>query len=586
MSIYSLPLLKSKRRFRSRMVRDHFVSEYSQEFLHECYIGNAPCTVALHRKGAIFVTRYLSFVAAVVIIFCSWTFLVQAGAANKPKLILLVVIDQFRYDYLLHFNDQYTGGLNRLLIQGAVFENANLEHYPAVTAIGHATVLTGATPALSGIMGNDWYDRESHKRVTSISDETEKVLGGSGSGASPRRLLVSTIGDELKMVHPESTHVIGISLKDRSAILPGGHMANAAYWYDTKTGNFVSSTYYFPELPAWVKAFDASRPSDKFAGSGWLISEAPSRSKRLPAAPGPELYSAIFGSPYGNELLEAFAEKAIAAENLGQHDSTDLLSVSFSSNDVVGHSFGPDSPEVRDISIRIDRLLEKLFAYLDQRIGMQNVIVVLTSDHGVSPLPENLTKWNMPGGRMTTADLFGPIKSALDAKFGKGEWILDTAGTSPYLNLDLIREKGLDEAEVRRVAAKAAAAVPHVLRVYTGDQLQLGAVPNDPISTRVIRSFNSKRSGDLEILLEPYWIRSAEGTTHGTPYSYDTHVPLVFMGPWVRPGHYFQNVALNDIAPTLATILGVETPNGSAGKVLYDIIQQRVDGETPARRQP
>jgi arylsulfatase A-like enzyme len=281
----------------------------------------------------------------------------------------------------------------------------------------------------------------------------------------------------------------------------------------------------------------------------------------------------VFGSPAGNELLEAFVEQAIEAERLGRHDTTDLLTVSFSSNDVVGHSFGPDAPEVRDISIRTDRLLAKLFDYLDRLIGLQNVLVMLTADHGVSPLPEKLAERKMPGGRMTGADLFDPMRAALEAKFGKGEWILDTAGTSPYLNLDLIRAKGVDEAEVRRTAAKAVATEPHVLRVYTRDQLLLGQVPHDPISDRVIRSFNAKRSGDLEILLEPYWIRSAHGTTHGTPYSYDSHIPLIFMGPQIRPGHYFQNVALNDAAPTLATILGVETPSGSVGRVLYEIIR-------------
>jgi len=394
---------------------------------------------------------------------------------------------------------------------------------------------------------------------------------------------VSTIGDELKMLHPESTHVIGLSLKDRSAILPVGHMADAAYWYDTKTGNFVSSTYYFPDLPAWVKSFDDSQPSDTFAGAEWTVSGAPSRNKRLPATPGPELYSAIFDSPFGNELLEAFAEKTIAAEKLGQHGATDVLSVSFSSNDAVGHALGPNSPEVQDISIRTDGVIGKLFAYLDQHIGMQNILVVLTSDHGVSPLPEDLARWRMPGGRMTTTDLFGPVKSALDARFGKGEWILDTAGTSPYLNLDLIREKGLGEPDVRRAAAQAAAAVPHVLRVYTRDQLQLGAVPNDPVSNRVVRSFNFKRSGDLEILLEPYWIRSAAGTTHGTPYSYDTHIPLIFMGRWITPGHYRKNVALNDLAPTLASILGIETPSGSVGRVLNEIIRHPVEDEPASR---
>lgn len=239
----------------------------------------------------------------------------------------------------------------------------------------------------------------------------------------------------------------------------------------------------------------------------------------------------------------------------------------------MGHAFGPNSPEVQDISIRTDRVLAKLFTYLNQHIGMQKVLVVFTSDHGVSPLPEDLARWKMPGGRMSTADLFGPVKAALDSKFGSGDWILDTAGTSPYLNLDLIREKRLDESEVRRVAAQAAAGVPHVLRVYTRDQLQNGAVPHDVISNRVIRSFNSQRSGDLEILLEPYWIRSAEGTTHGTPYSYDTHIPLIFMGPGIRPRHFRQNVALNDVAPTLAAILAIETPSGSVGRVLNEIIQ-------------
>lgn len=513
----------------------------------------------------------------VTLIVCSCLGLAHASA-KQPKLVVLLAIDQFRYDYLIRFRDEYNGGLNQLLTQGAVFENANLGHYPSVTATGHATMLTGATPALSGIVGNDWYDREEHKRVFSISDDAVKPLGASGAGASPKRLLVSTIGDELKMAHPGSSHVIGISLKDRSAILTAGHMADGAYWYDTKSGNFISSTYYFPDLPEWVKSFDESHPSGKYAGAEWTITGGVSKARRLPTRPGPDLYGEIFNSPFGNELLEDFAEKAIAAEKLGQHDATDLLSISFSSNDDVGHAFGPDSPEVRDISIKTDRILQKLFALLDQRIGMQNVLVVLTADHGVSPLPENLTRWKMPGGRMSSAELFGPINAALKAKFGQGEWILDTAGSSPYLNLDLIRSKALDAAEVRRIAAQAAAAVPHVLRVYTRDQLERGEVPNDPISNKVARSFNLERSGDLEIVLEPYWIRSAKGTTHGTPYSYDTHIPLILMGSCIRQGHYSKDVELNDLAPTLATILAIEVPSGSVGRALSEII--KAPGET------
>jgi hypothetical protein len=431
-------------------------------------------------------------------------------------------------------------------------------------------------------MGNDWYDREAQKRVLSITDDTVKLIGGSGSGASPRRLLVSTIGDQLKIAHPGASHVVGISLKDRSAILPAGHMADGAYWYDTKNGNFVSTTYYFPDLPQWVKSFNERRPADKFVGAEWSIAWAPAKSSHLPTTAGPNLYNAIFDSPFGNELLEDFAEAAIAGEKLGEHGSTDLLSVSFSSNDAVGHTFGPDSPEVKDISIKTDQVLGKLFSYINRQVGIQNVLVILTADHGVAPLPEDLGKWKMPGGRMSSADLFDPIKSALEAKFGKGEWILYTAGTSPYLNLDLIRSKGLDEVEVRRVAARAAAAVPHVARVYTRDQLLNGEVQHDPVSNRVARSFNSERSGDLEILLEPYWIRTAEGTTHGTPYSYDTHIPLIFLGPWVRPGRYPENVTLNDLAPTLATILQIQMPSGSVGRVLGEIIQASA-GQGPAQ---
>jgi predicted AlkP superfamily pyrophosphatase or phosphodiesterase len=509
----------------------------------------------------------------VLVLIYAWAAWAQTQPRQQPKLVLLVVIDQFRYDYLTRFRDQYSGGFDKLLTSGAVFENANLDHYPTVTAIGHATTLSGATPALSGIIGNDWYDREEQKRVLSTSDDTVKLIGETGSGASPRRLLVSTIGDQLKIAHPGTSHVMGISLKDRSAILPVGHMADGAFWYDTKNGTFISSTYYFAELPEWVKSFNSRHPSDNFAGAEWAIAGPPMKSNHLPSAAGPGLYNAIFESPFGNELLESLAEAAIAGERLGEHDSTDLLSVSFSSNDAVGHAFGPDSAEVHDISIRTDQVLGKLFSYLDRRIGMRNVLVILTADHGVAPVPEDLAKWKMPGGRMSSADLFDPIKSALEAKFGKGPWILYTAGTSPYLNLDLIRAKGLDAAEVRRVAAKAAAAVPHVAHVYTRDELESGEVQHDPISNKVARSFNSERSGDLEILLEPYWIRGAEGTTHGTPYAYDTHIPLIFMGPGIKPGNYPENVTLNDLAPTLATTLRIQTPSGSVGRVLGEIIR-------------
>lgn len=498
----------------------------------------------------------------------------QEPARKDLRLVLLIAVDQFRYDYLVRFRNEYKGGLDRLLRNGANFVNANLEHYPTVTAIGHSTMLTGATPKISGIVGNDWYDRDLGKSVTSVSDDSTQLLGSSaGPGASPRRLLVSTVGDQMKRAHRDHPKVIGISLKDRSSILPSGHMADAAYWYDTKTGDFVSSTYYFRSLPDWVQAFNRGRSVDRYAGTEWQFDKAsPAGLFKMPAEPGAKLSAAVYSSPFGNELLEQFAEETVRQEKLGQRGSTDLLTLSFSSNDAVGHSYGPDSPRVHDMCVQTDRELGKLFEFLDRSIGMQHIFVVLTADHGVMPLAEQLQQERMPGGRMSSAALFDPMRQALAARFGAGEWLSSTAGTSPYLNQALIAEKKLDAGEVERVAASAIANVPHVSRVYTRQQLVLGEVSGDKVSERVVRSFNARRSGDLEVLLDPYWIRSATGTTHGTPYSYDSHIPMIFMGPGVKAGRYVRPAALNDVAPSLATLLDIETPSGSVGRPLHEMM--------------
>jgi predicted AlkP superfamily pyrophosphatase or phosphodiesterase len=499
--------------------------------------------------------------------------------APSIRLVLLVAVDQCRYDYLTRFRDEFSGGLARLLTSGAVFTNAYLDHYPTVTAIGHATMLSGATPAISGIIGNDWYDRAQGRNVTSVSDPGTALVGGTGEGSSPRRLLASTVGDELKSASraaegsPNRPKVFGLSLKDRSAVLPAGHMADGAYWYDRGTGAFVTSTFYRPDLPAWVAGFNAKKLADASAGKTWTFLDASSGpGHAMPATAGAPLYGAVYGSPYGNGLLAAFAETAIEAERLGQRGVTDILSVSFSSNDAVGHAYGPDSPEVRDMTVRTDRLLQTFFARVDALVGMAHTLVVLTADHGVAPLPELQQARRLPGGRLKGEELFTPIEDALRARFGEGKWILSTAGTSPYFNHPLIAEKKLDPAEVRRVAAVAAQSAPHVARVYTREQLLSGEVAPDTIGRRILRGYNLTRSGDLEIVLEPYWMRVASGTTHGTPYAYDTHVPLVFMGPGIRPGRYDATVALNDLAPTVATLLAIETPSGSQGRVLNEIL--------------
>lgn len=488
-----------------------------------------------------------------------------SAAPKKPKLVVAIVIDQFRYDYLTRYRADYHGGFDLLLTKGAVFTNARYQHFPTVTGIGHSIFLSGAMPALSGIVANSWYDREAGQQVTCVSDPQTTLVGGSGAGSSPRRMLVDTVGDELKIADDSQSRVIGISLKDRAAILPAGHMANAAYWFDPKSGNFVSSTYYFAEAPAWVKEANAERAADRYAGQTWMGHQMPQ--------PGP-LYSAIEATPYGNELVEAFAERALAGEQLGGRDVTDLLTVSFSSNDYVGHAYGPDSPEARAISEATDKLLGKFFGALDRAVGLGNVLVVLTADHGVAPVPEVNTARHMPGGRMPEGIVAKTVQEALTGKYGKFDWITATLESVVYLNHELIAVRKLDLAEVERTAAEALREVPHIFRVYTGAQLASGQALEDPLGRMAMNGYNPRRGADLEVLTDPYWIFGGAGTTHGLPFGYDTHVPVIFLGPGIRAGEYDNNVAPNDIAPTLATILRVETPSGSFGRVLVEMFAQ------------
>jgi predicted AlkP superfamily pyrophosphatase or phosphodiesterase len=497
-------------------------------------------------------------------------------ARKQPKLVLAVVIDQFRYDYLIRFRKDYNAGFTRVLEHGAVFTDAHHIHFPTVTAVGHSTFMSGATPSISGIVGNEWYDRETGRSVTSVSDDNVQLVGGPGgkAGASPHRMLVSTLGDEMKMDGREPK-VIGISIKDRSAILPAGHMADAAYWFDSESKSWVTSTYYMKELPEWVRQINAAGPQSKYAGAKWMPIDA----KDDKAEPfcvmggGSPQCGPIEATPWGNELIEAFAEKAIAVENMGKHSGTDILTVSFSSNDYVGHAKGPDSPEVRDISIRTDRLLGKLLDYVDAQVGAGNTLFVMTADHGVAPLPEINQARRMPGGRLSERQLFETVSAALTQRFGEGKWIVGASGPIPYLNQDLIRDKKLDEAEVERFAAEVMRAQPHVFRVYTREQLLSGQVLEDYVSRAVRNGFYRQRSGDLFFIPEAYYMFAAHGSTHGTPFNYDTHVPVIFMGPGVKPGEYHSAIAVNDIAPTLSAMLGVEEPSGSVGRVLSEIFE-------------
>ena len=499
-------------------------------------------------------------------LLCALAAVCLAGAApKKPKLVLAIVVDQFRYDYLTRFRSEYHGGLARLLTKGAVFTNANYIHVPAITAVGHSTFLTGATPSISGIVGNDWYDRDEGVRVSSVSDAKTQLLGASGTGSSPNRLLVSTVGDELKMAGGGKSRVIGVSLKDRAAILPSGHMADGAYWFDPKTGNFVSSSYYFKDLPAWVKEFNAPRPADQYRGVTWLGHKMPEDNAKL--------FTALEATPFGNELIEAFTERALGAEQLGTREFTDVLTVSFSSNDYVGHSYGPDSPEVHEMALATDRLLEKLFLAADRQVGADNYLVVFTADHGVAPVPEVNAARKMPGGRIDPASIKAAVQGALVKKYGAGDWVAGAFDLAVYLNQGLVAQLKLDLGEVEREAARAIQALPHVSRVYTLQETMQGGGVKDTVSQKVANGFHARRGPDVELIPDPYWmVGTGKGTGHASPYSYDTHVPVIFLGAGIRAGQYHGPIAVNDIAPTLATMLEIETPSGSVGRVLTEIL--------------
>jgi predicted AlkP superfamily pyrophosphatase or phosphodiesterase len=499
-------------------------------------------------------------------------------SAKKPKLVLAIVVDQFRYDYLLRFRADYHSGLARLLSDGAVFADARYMHYPTVTAIGHSTFLSGATPSLSGIIGNAWFDRDAKEQVTSVNDKSTTLLGGppGAEGSSPHRLLVSTVGDELKM-SGQLSHVIGISMKDRSAILPAGHMADAAYWFDPDSQHFVTSSYYMKQLPAWVAQINAAHPALKYLGARWSALDAKPEDKPLCSlTAGTEIRycEGIENTPFGNELVENFAEKAIEEEKLGSHEGTDVLAVSFSANDYVGHQRGPDSPEVRDISRRTDLLLGKLLDFINNRIGAGNTLVVLTADHGVAPVPKVNNDRKMPGGWLTASDYSAKISAQLSVKFGTGNWFSYDGDGFLYLNYATVDKNNADRAVVRRFAAEVARTLPHIARVFISDDLLRGEAATDWPGRAVRLGFYGPRSADLVLLPEPYYMfSSSPGTTHVTPYSYDNHVPLIFYGPGIRAGVRYEAVTVNDVAPTLAAILGIETPSGSVGRILAEIFE-------------
>jgi predicted AlkP superfamily pyrophosphatase or phosphodiesterase len=526
------------------------------------------------------------------------------------------VVDQFRYDYLERFGDLFVpNGFRRLMRDGASWTQSNYDHMPTYTAPGHALMMTGAYPAESGIIGNEWLDRASGKRITSVTDESAKVLGGGPNeiGSSPSRLMASTVGDEMRLATNDRAKVIGISVKDRSAILPAGRHANAAYWFSTTTGNMESSTYYFKQLPAWVNTFNAARPADKYFGAKWerLLPEKEYLRRAGPdstpweivtargdtnafphiitggaTGPGTDFYWALDASPFTNEVLLSFAEQAITNEQLGQDDDTDVLTLSFSANDYVGHRYGPYSQELMDSVLRVDRDIAKLLDFVDAHVGLANTLIAFTADHGVAPIPEHAAALGLGGARIQATDLFATIDKALSARYPSADYLLRfkegnttrewLINSNLYFNYDALRRDKVNVDEFSQAVCAAALTVPGIARCFTRTQLLRGATSiTDPIERRALHGFYPARSGDAVLVAEPFkYLADTITATHGSPYSYDTHVPTIIMGPGIDAGRYLEAAAPNDIAPTLSALLRITPPSNSTGRVLIEALKK------------
>ncbi|HKV34299.1 MAG TPA: alkaline phosphatase family protein [Pyrinomonadaceae bacterium] len=544
---------------------------------------------------------------------------------KRPRLVLLIAVDQFRYDYLERFGDLFgPNGFKRLMRDGALWTQANYDHFPTYTAPGHGTMMTGAFPAETGIVGNEWIDRASGKRITSVTDENVKLLGSGDpreTPASPHRLLSSTVGDELRLVTNDRSKVIGISAKDRSAILPAGRHASAAYWL-SNSGTMASSTYYFNQLPAWVTTFNNAKPADKYFGKKWerLLPESEYLKHAGPESPPWETVSSTTGdtnwfphtitggakepnssfyfaldhSPFSNDVLLSFAQEAIVNEQLGQDDDTDVLTVSFSASDYVGHRYGPYSQEAMDITLRVDQQIAKLLDFVQARVGLSNTLIAFTADHGVSPIPEQAAALGLGGARVKTPDILAAIHAALSARYNpKGKSPDPSAdyiykynyfgaiteafiNGNIYFNYNALQRDNVDLEEISKVAAAAALTIPGVARSFTRAQLLRGETSiTDPIERRVVHGFNPARSGDVVIIGEPYkYLGDTITATHGSPYSYDTHVPVIIMGTGIVPGRYLEPASPADIAPTLSALLRITAPSSATGRVLLEAIKK------------
>ena len=535
--------------------------------------------------------------AGLVLAALSWmTTKAQTTGLEHPKLVVGIVVDQMRWDYLYRFYDRYSaGGFRRLMDGGLDCENTMLPYIPSYTACGHSCIYTGSVPAINGMTGNNWFDNDLGREMYCTEDHNVQTVGSDTRAGemSPRNLLTTTITDELRLATNFRSKVIGVALKDRGSILPAGHTANAAYWYDYKTGDFISSTYYMRVLPDWVKAFNIRRLSDAYCKEGWKTLYPPGTYDQstgdtatwegrpfgndqsgfpynLTAFIGKD-YTKLATTPWGNTLTAEMAKAAIAGEQLGKGKFTDFLAISFSSTDYVGHAFGPNSIEAEDTYLRLDRTLADLLSYLDAKVGKGQYLVFLTADHGAAHSAGFLQAHGVPAGTFNDGAMKRELDQKLGAAFHTQGLVRSFDNYQVTLDHGLMDSLGLDTKKVQGVVLQYLRAQPAVARAFVIDKLNDETTLPTLLKEKVSNGYNPHRGGDIQVIVNPQWMEGgATGTTHGLWNPYDAHIPLLWYGWGIRPGKVYREVYMTDIAVTLAAKLHIQMPNGAIGHVIEE----------------
>ena len=540
--------------------------------------------------------RVFSFVISLFLFISS---LAQPGEnLNRPKLVVGITIDQMRWDYLYRFYDRYSanGGFKRMLNQGFSCENTFIPYAPTVTAPGHTTIYTGSVPAIHGIAGNFWWEEAQQREVYCTEDKTVKTVGSNTTLGlqSPRNMLVTTICDELKLATNFQSKVIGVAIKDRGGILPAGHSANAAYWYDSQVGDWITSTYYMNELPQWVKDLNARKLVDKYYEQGWhtlypintytqsAADEKPYESKGLGTGFPYDLkkfigksYSAVLSTPHGNTMTLEMAKAAIDGEKLGADAITDFLALSFSSTDYIGHGYGPNSIEQEDDFLRLDKELGDLLDFLDSKIGKGQFTVFLSADHGVAHIIGFMKENKIPAGGFVEATAVTQLNTQLKDKFGHANLVLNITNYQVVLNNNLINaERKLKRDEIVAAVVSFLSTQEAVLKAF--DLQQLGTTPlPGKIRTMIENGYFPQRAGDVQFILKPNYMETygPTGTTHGLWNPYDAHIPLLWYGWGIKAGKTNRETYMTDIAPTVAALLRIQMPGGSVGTVISEVLK-------------